>query len=544
MGFPYLVSHIPVLALLVLYVFLIRSNIEYWKSHERLFILLSTVLFFIIKINDFLPRITSLDESQWIVCARSMEFNFHHWIKYFYINDFTRILTIFPLFLMGKLTGNISYFETSLLFNGFLVGYLLSQYYWIKEIFEDKVTAIYTYVVFFVALALCNHMDFIVYNSEAPSIFLIGITIYIFTRLYKRKTQSKNLFLLAGLTVSMIPFAKEQAILLALFLFIVLLIYLIRNGKYKFLIFYISGCVISSLIFLFPLFYYNTLDSVLSVLSLGVNYSVSGFSVHDKVAEQFDWYYAINSGFSQVVNPVTSFALFCFVVVFYWRIFKVNLFNKIQGSIFFPFLLFYLLIALFSILSPKNFKLLHYSILLFPVCVYSIAFVFQGFKEKKWVVFLLFVFAFFGDFYYNNHRSIFNVKGYKTVSEQLMKLDYYRCVKESVSSDDKLLIWGFGHCIYADLDVQRAGGFLYPQFAFGDSNGAKLVRDRYMEELQREKPAVILEIVGPNALLLNDTLQFSIKNAHPMMYESIVKNYTKEVCENGIVLWKKNGTNE
>ena len=147
--------------------------------------------------------------------------------------------------------------------------------------------------------------------------------------------------------------------------------------------------------------------------------------------------------------------------------------------------------------------------------------------------------SFFGVLFTNNQRSIFNVRGYRKLEDQLEKLDYYRAIKDYSQPGMKVLFWGFGQNVYAPLDLQRASGFLYPQFAFGDSESAEIVRKRYLSDLTIQKPDLIVELIGENTFGLTDTARFSIKNGHPELYKMIINEYQYLICENNIVIWRK-----
>ncbi len=147
--------------------------------------------------------------------------------------------------------------------------------------------------------------------------------------------------------------------------------------------------------------------------------------------------------------------------------------------------------------------------------------------------------SFTGEFYKYNQRNIFRVLGYKRIEEQLLDLDYYRVLENLTHTDMKVLFWGFGQNVFAPLEIQRASGFLYPQYAFGNNANAQIVRERYILDLETQKPDVIVELVGNSTFGLVDTTRHTIRNGHPDLYNRINERYNIIVHENDLIVWKK-----
>lgn len=541
MGFPYYISHIPVVFVLALYLFIVYKNKEYWKNNEWLFILFSTLLFFVVRINDFLPRITSLDESQWIVCAQSIEDDFWNWLENFYYNDFTRILTILPLYGLGKITGQITCLESTFLVNLFLSIFLFLQYCIVRIISPNKDVAIFGYSFFLVVLALGCQMDFFVYNSEMPAITLISFVLLLLAKIYFSDKPSNLLIFLIGFSASMIPFAKEQAILIALFLFFSAFSLLVNVKKVKGILYLTLGGILGSSFFLIPLFIYNDWKEMVSIFQIDAEYASQGFSPAANEVKKFISIEIIINWMKQVFNPVLIFPVAVFVIMVFLSLFKIGgLKTQIGKWVIFYFSFF--LVVLLSILPPKNFGLLHYTIFLFPIAFMAISWAIERLILNKRALILFMVFSFFTDVFPSSRRSIFSVKGYKEVSVQMEKAHYYNALKFRTSPGQRLLIWGFGQNVYTPLGLKRSSGYLYPQFAFGESESAHIVRSRFINDIIKQQPDVILEIIGEKAVGFHDTSMYSIKNGHPEMYQIVKKSYTKDYDNDGLVVWirKKN----
>ena len=84
-------------------------------SLKKYYWLFAIVYFFASRSFDFVLKTLNPDEEQWIIAANSLISDSNSYFSFYYICDFSRILTIIPLTIFGFFTDFLSYGHARLL---------------------------------------------------------------------------------------------------------------------------------------------------------------------------------------------------------------------------------------------------------------------------------------------------------------------------------------------------------------------------------------------------------------------------------------------
>jgi hypothetical protein len=513
------------------YYFLIDKK----QSLKKYFWLVAIIYFFASRSFDFALKTLNPDEEQWIVSAESLISDIKGYYYHYYLIDFTRILTILPLALFGIFTDFLSYGESRLLNISLIIFSIYLGSRILKNTYSEK-TSLFVAAFFIIVLGNTSNIDIISYNSELPAIVFFLSAVLLFEPLYKKNISVNKIKLfLSGFLLAVMPFAKEQAGLIAIFSFAFFLTLLLKNKQKYYTIYLIAGGIIGSGLFLIPYFIQFNYHLVFSLLENNLNYSRNGLNQAPElsaITNIFKFTKLIWLNPLYIIAGILTLSGISLCLIEYIRNKNIKNFEVLFIFIF--------LITLKSIYVPNN-MFYHYTIFLWPV-----------------------FFVFIGLFYHSIEKYSFNhLKGlsviciaYLTISFSFSFIKPYPFFKlfdkqtlvqndplteliiKNSEPNDKMIIWGWANSFYLTTKLKRGCTYLYPQHTTKNYPGSKYVIDIYYQDLIREKPKIILQLVCKDCFYFNDKSIYSIESVSTKLFNYINLNYELVESDPNFLLYK------
>jgi len=252
-----------------------------WKSlPDVLFILLASLLIVVFRLPSLVYGESNPDESQWLASVITMRHGLYDYFRDFYIYDFSRAMTIAPLWIVSLLGFSLDYALAKLVGVMCWIIFLWGYFFFIKDCFGKK-TALLAGSIVAVFLATFISPDYVAYNSETPAVALVSVFLFFFNRSYLRS--GKNSFVLSfvsGLMLSLVFFAKEQSAYIVGGLGVICCLTFFLQKAYLKILYFFAGGLLCGVLFITPFFIFNKsfvlvdwIRQTTNYLSLGLNFN-------------------------------------------------------------------------------------------------------------------------------------------------------------------------------------------------------------------------------------------------------------------------------
>lgn len=534
-----------VFILLCVYIFCVsyffkNSNKEkkYLDSLSTIFILFGTYL--VLLISRF-PELTLFqnyaDESEWIVQVNEFLHNPLNWIKDFLPRQFGRIFSILPLAILKLFTDKIGFSEVRM-FSIFLAAlFLVFQFKYLIIKFDFK-TALFSYFAFLVMFAVFDADIYVAYTSQYPAITAFIISLFLF-EISKKSNYYKIYLFISGLLLLLNPFIKEQSFFLSIFFFIWFSYYFIKNKDYPKVKYLIAGSFFAAILIISPFVIFNLWNDLFTYLEFLKNYSSQPIGHPDAdILKKF--YLFLQLLFNKEIRVVSFFSLFTAILIGINFLRNKNYLNLCREDFLISILLFF--VTCITVYYPQNF-FLHYSIyfilplaILFP---YIIEFVLKKNTNSVYSKLLIFlvvvsIFSYKATIPFYSFSRIdlnCNVKYYNVFTEDLIRL--------KKSKNDRLLIWGWYNSYYEETGFLMGCRRLYPQEILMNYTSKNEVIKEYIYDINKFKPRFIIEAIGNNKFVFNDTSTQSLRK-YPEIYNLVIKQYQVKSARNNEILYIRN----
>lgn len=521
----------PLLATVVYFLCLLLYGLGKLKFSQGLFLFITAGYIGLVRLFDYQYLWSNPDVDQWILCARSMVDNPGFWIKQYAIYDFTRLLTIVPIALIYWVFGSVGYLEVTVLFLISVIIFFVLQTKILVLFFEQSVVflSVGLLVIFIV---MSNHHNMRAFNSELPVVLLLSFAIFLW---FKEIKTIWSIFLI-GWLLSMVPFAKEQALYIALSAFVFIAIDLLFNRQRKLLFFMIIGSLAGGFLWMLVLLSFVGMDPIVAVVSsiseygkMGLRQRELGITEKLHIFSQVVW---MNKEML-VLFPIALLGVL--LGIFQWK--KEQLIPKV-----FFFFIAVFIIAGYVIYLPHN-RFTHYQILMWPTLPYFIA-VFIAFSKgrvKQYLYYLLpiLLFPFVLDVAFDRMRTWYPEEKDVEKMGEWAQDPYVQAMQKHQVKGAKTMVWGWDNRAMVLNNNRRASGFLYPQYAYGKYSGTARVRSNYLHFMELEQPAFVLELVGPGRYFFNDLKQYGIQETFPALHDLLMQHYLLLEAGNNFKLYKR-----
>ncbi len=431
-------------ALYMIYLLVHRST----ASNKIFYLLIITLLSFLIKLPYFFLGGLNPDESEWITIIKIWHVNFNP-----YINSdphTTGIFGLLPLYLFDKLIplnyATLRILETVFdLFTIYLTYKILLSHHR-----QNKNLLFISLAVMFCLLNANIEADFVAYNTEHLCILVFTIILYLLNKtsiIYKygvdneKKRQTNLQLLIAGILIGSSLFIKLQNIPVIFIVFCFASFHFLKTRNYKDLALLIFSCLLPVVITLLFLYFNGALkDFYVRYLLTNFDYTSKGLNF-DFVDTKL---YGPLRFKPQRLYPFALVTFLSFLLV----ITNINKLKKIRLNQNIYFFLLVLICAIYEIVQPRNY-FQHYFLLLYQPLI-PLFICFRNFQVKKTIIAVILVSQFL--FYW-----VFRVKDrslyfYDYASEKLVydkitsdiksKIELYNCDPKNI------LVWGWNSPYY------------------------------------------------------------------------------------------------
>ena len=405
----------------------------------------------------------------------------------------------------------------------------------IKILFDLKTSVFVTsFAVLFFSVS--KMPDLVAYNSEIPALFLLTLALYLFkSAIYSGVSKNHNAYLI-GLVIGLVPFAKEQALFITVLTFLFFASYWFIQKDYSKILFASLGGTTALFIFIFPLLRNNGITDFIWIIQNAAEYAKYGLKM-DKSAVSGKGIKLLKSVWlNKELFLLFSLAIISFgLQVFSYAIGK----SKIALTNLYFLLLF--LVTLYTIYLPGNF-FFHYTIFLLLPLSFLLAWLYFNYSGKiqtSLLIPLVLLTLFVSKVYDRNWRLFYPVLEIFTPDLVDTSDPVYKLITEYSKPGDRMLIWGWANHYYLSTKMQRASGFLYPQFAMGVYSGKKRANEFYLNNVKKFRPEVIVELAGKGRFFFDNKWEHSIQNNAPDLYKEILGKYDKLKEDSNFVFYKR-----
>jgi hypothetical protein len=519
--------------------------------HSEAFFLLTVFLaILVLRIPNLILFEQNPDESEWIAGAGTLFKDFRFWLSA--EGHSSGPLNIFPLTLINVLGGSLNYATVRLFGLLFcVIPSVIFIYRAFKNFFDEKITRIII-LPLVVCMSFINFWDIIAYNGEHIPMLIISIGLFLYSRTITLpdKRQLIHLFLL-GFTLGCVPYAKMQAVPMALgmaIFFCIDLLWGYKHNKKKvsktLAVFIIGGLIPSIFVFSYLLFFgifENFWQSyILTNLVLAQRFGGVRLAWPDKI----------------LVLPVliwtTPDTRYYFISLFICALVSGLLllrFRSALTSIDRKLVLLSLLLALtsyYGIIQPGRFYY-HYQILfIIPAMFFSGTLVGILYKRQTFDVrlrrilligFLLIAIILPSSYTLSkgskgirraevyrryakelghetnpNIEAAKNISEYAEVNEREPASEYWNSsvakkISEYAHPNERMAIWGWMNHYYIETGLIQGTREAHSYYQISKSKQQDYYLKRYVSDLIRNKPVVFVDAVGPNSFYFNNSAQ-------------------------------------
>jgi len=403
------------------------------------------------------------------------------------------------------------------------IGALLFIFLAMKKWFGEQ-TARVAFTAPVIFLAFTQESDFVHYSSEQLPVLLLAFTIWLLSRLTDNKQISPLLTFLLGLAAGMMPFAKLQSVPQAMVVVFAALWltyqFYNRTAMIKPLVYLVIGGLTFPLLLLLWILSNDVFQDFIDFYILG-NAIYAGGSSFIEIPSQFIKLIALSSDFS-----IYSFVLLIPLLYGLFQSFRPSApGRRPTDRMVSVTMILLILTGIYSATKSGN-SFIHY----LNFCIYPwILLAAYGMKAHyKWLILapVLLVFWFAGNdavLYKREHR----LNAYESING-LNKLDQSPIVlalKKFTKSGDYLVVWGWQCKYYVEAQLAQGTAENHSERSIFKHPMQEKYLARYVSDLQRTKPAVILDAVGIYSLWVQDKKTQGIDN-FPAVADYVHQHYT------------------
>lgn len=345
-------------------------------------------------------------------------------------------------------------------------------------------------------LAFTYHPDFVHYSSEQLPILLLSVTLLLLVMIYRMQATVPSHAYWLGFVAGTIPFAKLQAVPPALVLALAGLYLCFKTAQiqksYRAFVALIAG----GLSFPFLVLVFILINGLWSDF---MDFYISGNAIY--------------AGGNNIMELPSTFLNLLALSADYQIFFIISLILLIISGLVFPdytrknhFLLpvalLYFLATLYAITKSEN-AFVHY----LNLGVYPLIFCIVHFISDRSMRFYSYgaivLICWFGindvlkPARYQEFKSRISARGLHK-SPVVEKLLTY------TQSEDKMVVWGWQCRYYVEAGLAQGTAENHSERCIFNHPLRQQYRDRYMQDLQRNRPAVFIDAVGKNSLWVQD----------------------------------------
>ncbi|WP_025764152.1 hypothetical protein [Dyadobacter tibetensis] len=374
----------------------------------------------------------------------------------------------------------------------------------LKKWFSIRLAKIvWTLPLFF--LAFTQELDWVHYSSEQVPVMLLSVCLWLFAKQHTQQKSGSASFYALGFVAGMIPFAKLQAVPPALVLgagAIWLCVGIFRHQhNLKPLIALIGGALTFPIMVAAWAFHFQVMPDLIDFYLLG-NVIYAGGNERNIFAQ-----------ITNIVSLSPDFQAYLLllaipVALFFFGVTRPNSYRRnahtaVRDSTLLITLILLLLVSIYAITKSGN-DFVHYlNFLLFPLLLLA-AWGLSPF-EKYAYIFPLGLLAWFLLMDAQDYRSMHRLNHYDSVGRRTLgQSPVVQALKKYTKKDDYMAVWGWQCLYYVEAQLAQGTAENHSERSIFLHDMRDAYRARYMKDLARTQPAIILDAVGKNSAWVQD----------------------------------------
>ncbi len=435
------------------------------------------------------------DESQIISHALTLRHNPIYWQSV----DGTTIgpLDNYFLVLLKFFGGQIDYTTTHLAALICCSISLLSFFLTIRNLYNDSVArlALLPHLFF---LSLTQEPDYVHYTSEQLPLVLLNLSLWLASGIVENTKTKWWTFALIGFVLTMIPFAKLQASLQAVFVGLGVMGLLLQRKQYKNIIPLIMGVFVFVVIVLSFLLRFNLVADFWQFYIQGNLVYASGGS-DESIVTQLIRLVQLSPDFLIYVSTVLG----VITVALFARF--VELPSVSSQTRYLLFSIGLLLVSVYSVLKSGN-PFTHYlNLLIFPLAMFA-AVMINEIQRKQLLFSISIIPLLFWSYIFIpkaiNHRALNSY--ISTTDHTLQRSDITKKILEYSQPNDKLVVWGWACNYYVETQLAQGTAENHTERCIYNHPMRQVYRQRFITDMKRNRPAVFIDAVGKNSVWVQD----------------------------------------
>ena len=508
---------------------LVIAEAYFKKTPHLVFVILSILLFIVCRLPVIVfNRELNPDESQMISHAITLLQDPVYWRSV----DGTTIgpLDNYFISIPGLLGFTLDYTATR--FMGVLANCisLVFLFLCIKNWASDLTARVF-FLLPLLYLAFTQEVDFVHYSSEQVPLLLVAICLWLLSEISTSVNISNKHAFLLGFVAGLVPFAKLQFVPPALVIGVsaawFLWVHYKKEGAIKPFLFLLFGAVLFPVIVTVWTISFQVFNDFVDFYLLGNVIYANGNN-----KSQIDQLFTI-------VNLSPDFkaylaVIFLAIVVSFGSFFD----TKRMGLAVKLTIALVLLASAYAVTKSGN-DFVHYlNLLLFPTLLLATI---GSVNAKSWVIVLpVLLLGWFvaNDIigYKERHQlNQFDSVGARKLGESPVVAE----LKKYSVPKDYLVVWGWQCTYYVEAQLAQGTAENHSERSIFNHEMREEYRQRYIEDIHRTKPAIILDAVGKNSSWVQDIATQSI-SCFPALSEYVESNYVDLGYFDGTRLYVRN----
>ena len=386
---------------------------------------------------------------------------------------------------------------------------------WFGAVIARKIS-----VIPFLFLAFTQEVDFVHYSSEQLPVLLLAVCVWCLSRVTVNLGSLKSNLYFLGFAAGAIPFAKLQAVPQALVLaaagFWVGLQYFKSEKKAKPLIFLVLGGLTFPIATLIWALTFNVFSDLIEFYILGNAIYADGKGFFE-IPGQFLRIFKLTPDFQ-----IFTLALLLPIVFAFYQIFRKP--DAGKTNVVIPVTILLLLFSSIYAVTKSGNDFIHY--LNFCIIPWTLLAGFGLSRIQKWaiafpgIVLLWFVSNDAYHFVKERRLNAFDSVNARTLAQSPV----VKALKKYSKNDDYMAVWGWQCAYYVEAQLLQATAENHSERSIFLHPMQEKYKSRYLSDIQRTKPAIVLDAVGKNSMWVQNKKAQGIES-YPALFDYIRNNY-------------------
>lgn len=369
-------------------------------------------------------------------------------------------------------------------------------------------------------LTFTQEIDFVHYSSEQLPVFLLAMCVWLLSRASSNSGNiTSNLYAL-GLTAGSIPFAKLQAVPQALVLaagglWLGYQWFVSKKEIKPMVMLLLGGLTFPALVFILALIF-NVFTDLIDFYILG-NAIYAGGKGFLEIPTQFIKIFSLTTDF-QIFTLALTIPLIAGIV----NIFAT--FNSNKKDLFLAITILLLLLSSIYAVTKSGNDFIHY--LNFCIIPWTLLAGYGLARIEKWsLIFpsiLLLWFVSYDAYFFIKERRL---NAFVSVeARNLAQSPVVKALKNYSKPNDYLVVWGWQCVYYVEAQLAQGTAENHSERSIFDHPMRDTYRSRYMADMKRNKPAIVLDAVGKNSFWVQNKKAQGIAS-YPELFQYVNANY-------------------